>query len=89
MHVQESTNRGSREGEGEADSPLSREPDSSTIPGPPDHDPSPRQMLNRLSHLGTPYFFLTWTLHELNTGCNPYLSRNFFICTMGLTVLLP
>ena len=45
--------------EGEADSPLSREPDAGIdglIPGPWDHDLSWRQMLNRLSHPGALIF---------------------------------
>ena len=37
--------RGAQE-EGEADSPLSREPNAGSIPGPWDHDLSRRQMLN-------------------------------------------
>ena len=40
------------EGEGEADSPLSRELMRGLIPGPWDHDLSRRQMLNHLSHSG-------------------------------------
>ena len=42
------------EGEEEADSPLSRKPDGDSISGPQDHDLSPRQTLNRLSHPGAP-----------------------------------
>ena len=42
------------EREGEADSPLSREPDMGSIPGPWDHDLNQRQTLYQLSHLGTP-----------------------------------
>ena len=42
------------EGEGEADSSLSREVMQGLIPGPWDHDLSQRQMLNHLSHPGTP-----------------------------------
>ena len=41
---------GGAEGEEGADSPLSREPDGDLIPEPQDHDPSPREMLNQLSH---------------------------------------
>ena len=40
--------------EGEADSPLSREINWGSIPGPQDHDLGPRQTLNRLSHPGVP-----------------------------------
>ena len=39
---------------GEADSPLSREPDVGSMLGPQDHDLTPRQMLNQLSHSGAP-----------------------------------
>ena len=42
------------EGEGEADSPLSRELMRGLIPGSWDHDLSQRQMLNHLSHPGAP-----------------------------------
>ena len=41
-------------GEEEADSPLSREANVGLIPRPWDHDLSQRQILNRLSYLGTP-----------------------------------
>ena len=34
------------EGEGKADCPQSRKPDTGLIPGPLDHDLSQRQMLN-------------------------------------------
>jgi len=37
---------GEAEGEGEADSPLSREPNEGLIPGPWDHDLSRRQVAN-------------------------------------------
>jgi len=40
------------EGEGEAGSPPSREPDAGLDPRPRDHDPSRWQMLNHLSHPG-------------------------------------
>ena len=40
------------EGEGEADSPLSREPKAGS--GSRDHDLSQKQMLNRLNHPGAP-----------------------------------
>ena len=42
-------------GKGEADSPLSREPNElqDSIPGPWDQDLSQRQMLNQLGHPGT------------------------------------
>ena len=39
------------EGEGEADSLPSKEPDSGSIPGPRDHDLSQRQTLNQLSQV--------------------------------------
>ena len=42
------------EGEGEADSPMSGEPNAGLIPGPQDHYLSWKQMLNWLSHPGTP-----------------------------------
>ena len=41
------------QGEGEADSPLSREPDVEHDPGIRDHDLSRRQMLNGVSHPGS------------------------------------
>ena len=41
-------------GEEEGDSLLSTEPNAGSIPGPQDHDLRGRQMLNRLSHPGTP-----------------------------------
>lgn len=44
------------EGEGKADFPLSREPHVRLDPGPWDPDLRGRQMLNQLSHLGTPFF---------------------------------
>jgi len=44
--VQENTSRGAAEGEGEAGSPLSREPDVPRIPGSWDHDLIQRQTLN-------------------------------------------
>ena len=46
----------------------------SLIPGPRDHDLSPRQMLHRLSHPGAPAFmFLLGTQNlDLNTGCDPH-----------------
>ena len=40
--------------EGEADPPLSKEPNTASIPGPQDHDPSQRQTLHQLSHPGAP-----------------------------------
>jgi len=41
--------------EGEAGSPLSKEPDRGhSIPGHQDHDLSRRQMLNQMSHPGVP-----------------------------------
>ena len=40
--------------EGQVDSPLSREPDWGSIPGPGYHDLSQRQRLNPLSHPGAP-----------------------------------
>jgi len=46
--------RGGGEGEREAGSPLSREPDAASIPGSWDHDLSRRQLLNRLSYPGAP-----------------------------------
>ena len=42
------------EGEGEADSPLSRELMRGLIPVSRDHNLSRRQMLNHLSHPGAP-----------------------------------
>jgi len=44
---------GRAEGEAEAESPLSREPNPRT-PGPQDHDLIQSQMLNQLSHPGAP-----------------------------------
>jgi len=41
-------------GEGEADSPLGREPDAAGSQGPWDHDQSRRQTLHWLSHPGVP-----------------------------------
>ena len=50
------------EGEGEADSPLSRELDEGLWdPRSWDHDPSGRQIPNRLSHPGAPL----WIIFEL------------------------
>ena len=40
-------------GEEEAYSPLSREPNMGLDPGPRDHDLSPRQTLEQLSHPST------------------------------------
>ena len=53
--VRESTSWG--EGEGEVDSPLSKEPNAGLDPGHQDHDLSWRQMLNQLSHPGAPILF--------------------------------
>ena len=50
---------GGTQGKGEADSPLSGDPDVSLILGPQDHDPSQRQMPNQQSHPGTPNFVLS------------------------------
>ena len=44
------------EGEEEADSPLSREPDVGLQPGPRDHDLGPRQTLSQPSPPGIPSF---------------------------------
>ena len=44
------------EGEREAGSPLSREPDGDSVPGHWDHDLSWRQTLNQLSYPGVPVF---------------------------------
>ena len=55
---------GRAKGEGEADSPLSREPDVGLDPGTPGSWPERRQTLNWLSHPGAPQsFFLhfPWT----------------------------
>ena len=49
------------EGEGEAGAPLSREPDSDSIPGRWDHDVSRRQTLQGLSHPDTPAFFFMFS----------------------------
>ena len=55
----EHKSRGVAEGEVEAGSLLSREPkDGAPIPGSGDHDLSGRQMLNGLSHPGTPHLFI-------------------------------
>ena len=45
---------GGAEREGEADSPLSREPNVGLIPGPQEHDLSLRQTPNQMSHPDTP-----------------------------------
>ena len=64
-------------GEGEADSPLSREPNGSLIPGPRDHDLSQRQMLNQLSHLGAPK---PSVLIEITLGWKKHLNFcSFFV----------
>jgi len=51
-------------GEGEAGFPPSWEPDS---PEPWDHDLSPRQSLNQLSHPGAPVFYFKFWCY-LNTS---------------------
>jgi len=53
--------RGWAEGEGEAGSPLSREPNAG-LWDPGDHDLSRRQTLNRLTHPGAP------PVHSLKTS---------------------
>ena len=45
------------EAEGQADFPLTGSPMQGSIPGLWDHDLSRRQMLNRLSHPGTPSWY--------------------------------
>ena len=42
------------EGKVDADSPMSREPDTGLILGPRDHDLSQKQTLGRLSHPAAP-----------------------------------
>ena len=58
--MREHEQRGRGEGEGEADSPLSREMKMTwgSIPRPQDQDLGQRQMLNQLSHPGTPLFII-------------------------------
>ena len=65
------------EGEGEADSPLSRELMRGLIPGPWDHDLSQRQMLNHLSHPGAPNKILK---KKKGKERNPSIST---MCTMA------
>ena len=51
------------EGEGEAGSPLSREPDAGLDPRPPHRDLSPRQTLNQLSPQG-PLFSISLIMSD-------------------------
>ena len=44
-------------GEGEADSPVGKEPDGGLNPGTLRYDLSQTQMFNQLSHLGTPLVY--------------------------------
>ena len=59
------------EGEGETDSPLSREPYVGL--NPRTHDLSQRQMLNRLSHPGTPIilYFICETHSLISVNSHP------------------
>ena len=50
---------GEAKGEEEADSPLSGSQTQGSILGSRDHNPSQRQTLNQLSHLGVPSYFFT------------------------------
>ena len=51
--------RAGAEGEGEAYTPLSAEPDTGLNPSTLSHDLSQSQMLNQLSHPSTPEFILS------------------------------
>ena len=66
---------GGAEEEGEADSPLSKEPEMGLIPGPRDHDLSLRQMLNLLSHSGAPIY----TYSTLIPVLIKYTKQRFFL----------
>ena len=57
MRVREH-NQGGGEGEGEADSLMSRDPMWGSIPGLQDHDLTRRQPLSGLSHTDAPELFL-------------------------------
>ena len=52
--IRDSEHKQGQQAEGEASSPLSREPDVERDPRTLVHDLSRRQMLNRLNHSGTP-----------------------------------
>ena len=61
------------EEEGEAGSPLSKEPETlALIPGPWDHDLSRRQTFNQLSHPGAPKIF-EFKLNTLQLTCSVLL----------------
>ena len=78
------------EGEGKADSLLSRKPDVGLDPGPRDHDLSRKQLPNQLSHPGTscqPFSIYKYVykneviLQTLSHGVPLNLS-NIFLCPL-------
>ena len=63
--------------EGKADPPLSRDTNTwGSIPGPWDHDLSQRQMLNRLSHPGTPRLSFLYSQHLHTSSNSPKNCKN-------------
>jgi len=67
VHEQEGGAKGGEEGQEDSDSPLSREQTWGSIPGSRDHDPSPRQTPNQMSHPDTPKKDIFQIVSEFST----------------------